>query len=572
MSGDRTNGTLGGRYELGELLGHGGMADVRKATDLRLSRAVAVKMLRTDLAKDATFQARFRREAQSAASLNAPSVVAVYDTGEDELDGVRVPYIVMEYVEGRTLREVLNEGQRLMPNRALEIAAGVLTALEYSHRQGIVHRDIKPANVMLSTDGAVKVMDFGIARAVADSGATMTQTANVLGTAQYLSPEQARGETVDSRSDIYSTGCLLYELLTGRPPFQGESPVAVAYQHVRENPVPPSTLNPDVGGEADAIVMKALTKNPANRYQSADEMRTDIERALQGATVAAPPVMAEPPTQALTTISEAEPEEEKSRKGAYAALIIGVLLVLALLGWGAWALLGGESNQVTVPDVVGEKLKVAQTELEDAGFEVSVDTQTSDEPENQVLTQDPAGSTEAEEGSTVNLVVSAGPEQVVVPDVEGLTEEAAIELLREEGFTYADSNDVPSEQPAGIVVGSDPAQGTTQDAGTEVTLDVSNGEVKVPNVIGDSEASARAEMDTAGFEVTVVYQETESASPGTVIDQSVSGFARIGTNIVLTVAEAPPEPTPTQTETETASPTPSDTTTNNGNGEGDPPP
>jgi len=566
VSGDRTNGTLGGRYELGELLGHGGMADVRKATDLRLGRSVAVKMLRTDLAKDATFQARFRREAQSAASLNAPSVVAVYDTGEDELDGVRVPYIVMEYVEGQTLRELLNEGQRLMPNRALEIAAGVLTALEYSHRQGIVHRDIKPANVMLSTDGAVKVMDFGIARAVADSGATMTQTANVLGTAQYLSPEQARGETVDARSDIYSTGCLLYELLTGRPPFQGESPVAVAYQHVRENPVPPSTLTPDVGGEADAIVMKALTKNPANRYQSAVEMRTDIERALQGATVSAPPVMAAPPTQALTTIPDDEPEE-KSRKGAYAALIIGVLLVLALLGWGAWALLGGESNQVAVPDVVGEKLKVAQTELEDANFEVSVDTQTSDEPKNRVLTQDPLGDTEAEEGSTVTLVVSAGPEQVVVPDVEGLTEEAAIERLRAEGFTYAFSNDVPSEQPAGIVVGSDPAQGTTQDAGTDVTLDVSNGEVKVPDVVGDSEASARAEMDTAGFEVTVVYQETDDDAAGTVIDQSVTGFARIGTNIVLTVAEAPPEPT----DSETPSPTPSDTTTNNGNGNGDPP-
>jgi beta-lactam-binding protein with PASTA domain/tRNA A-37 threonylcarbamoyl transferase component Bud32 len=565
VSGDRTNGTLGGRYELGELLGHGGMADVRKAIDLRLGRAVAVKMLRTDLAKDATFQARFRREAQSAASLNAPSVVAVYDTGEDELDGVRVPYIVMEYVEGQTLREVLRDGQRLMPNRALEITAGVLTALEYSHRQGIVHRDIKPANVMLARNGDVKVMDFGIARAVADSGATMTQTANVLGTAQYLSPEQARGETVDARSDVYSTGCLLYELLTGRPPFQGESPVAVAYQHVRENPVPPSTLNPDVGSEADAIVMKALTKNPANRYQSAAEMRTDIERALQGATVSAPPVMAEPPTQALAAVTEPPSEDEgKSRKGAYIALTIGVIVVLAGLGWAAWAFLGGENNNVTVPNVVGEKLKTAQATLEEAEFVVEVETQNSEEPKNQVLTQDPAGSTEAEKGSTVNLIVSAGPEQVEVPRLEGLTESAAIQAIEGAGLNYAGSNDVPSDQPSGIVVGSDPDEGQTVDAGSDVTIDVSNGEVQVPDVVGDSEAAARATLETAGFNVTVVTEETDSATAGTVIKQAPAAddYARLGTPVVITVAQEPPAPS------DTASPSPSDTGGGGGGGGG----
>ena len=478
MSGDRTNGMLGGRYELGELLGHGGMADVRKATDLRLGRAVAVKMLRTDLARDATFQARFRREAQSAASLNAPSVVAVYDTGEDELEGVRVPYIVMEYVEGQTLRELLRQGERLMPNRALEITTGVLGALEYSHRQGIIHRDIKPANVMLATNGDVKVMDFGIARAVADSGATMTQTANVLGTAQYLSPEQARGETVDARSDVYSTGCLLYELLTGRPPFQGESPVAVAYQHVRENPLPPSTLNPDIGPEADAIVMKALTKNPANRYQSAAEMRTDINRALQGATVAAPPVMAEPPTQALTAITEPE-EEEKSRKGAYWALAIGVILAIAVLGAGAWALLGGDTNTVPVPNVVGDKLAKAEQTLDDAGFAVNVETQTSDVKKNTVLTQDPAGDTEADEGSTVTLVVSAGPEQVEVPDVVGLAQQVAIEQVQDAEFRV-DTEAIDDDAAAGTVTETDPAGGTLQDFGSTVILYVSTGEVQVP--------------------------------------------------------------------------------------------
>jgi serine/threonine protein kinase len=230
---------LGGRYELDGVVGRGGMAEVYRARDLRLDRIVAVKTLREDLARDQTFQARFRREAQSAASLNHPSIVAVYDTGEDEAGHAPVPYIVMEYVDGRTLRDLLREDRRLLPERAMEITDGVLRALEYSHRNGIVHRDIKPGNVMLTREGNVKVMDFGIARAVSDSQATMTQTAQVIGTAQYLSPEQARGERVDARSDLYSTGCLLYELLTGRPPFTGDSPVAIAYQHVRENPIPP---------------------------------------------------------------------------------------------------------------------------------------------------------------------------------------------------------------------------------------------------------------------------------------------------------------------------------------------
>ena len=237
---------LGGRYEIGELLGRGGMAEVHIGRDSRLGRTVAVKMLRPDLARDPSFQARFRREAHSAASLNHPAVVAVYDTGEDQFAGNPVPYIVMEYVEGSTLRDLLASGSRLVPERALEIVDGVLAALAYSHQQGIVHRDIKPANVMLTAAGEVKVMDFGIARSLDDMSATMTQTSAVIGTAQYLSPEQARGEQVDARSDLYSTGCLLYELLTGRPPFVGDSPVSVAYQHVREEPVPPSQVDPDV--------------------------------------------------------------------------------------------------------------------------------------------------------------------------------------------------------------------------------------------------------------------------------------------------------------------------------------
>src|ERR1700738_4915519 len=278
---------LGGRYELDGVVGRGGMAEVYRARDLRLDRTVAIKTLRADLARDQIFQARFGREAQSAASLNNPSIVAVYDTGEDLTSGVTVPFIVMEFVDGRTVRDLLIEGHRLLPERTVEIVSGVLRALEYSHQAGIVHRDIKPGNVMVTRNGDIKVMDFGIARAMSDAQSTMTQTAQVIGSEQYLSPEQARGDRVDSRSDLYSAGCLLYELLTGRPPFTGDSPVAIAYQHVRENPVPPSRVDPDVPPWADAIVLKAMAKDPGDRYQSAGEMGNDIQRALQGMPVAA---------------------------------------------------------------------------------------------------------------------------------------------------------------------------------------------------------------------------------------------------------------------------------------------
>ena len=298
---------LGGRYELDGVVGRGGMAEVYRARDIRLDRIVAIKTLRADLARDQIFQARFRREAQSAASLNHPSIVAVYDTGEDMVTGVPVPYIVMEYVDGRTVRDLLQEGHRLLPERSLEIIDGVLRALDYSHQAGIVHRDIKPGNVMVTRNGDIKVMDFGIARAMSDAQATMTQTAQVIGTAQYLSPEQARGERVDARSDLYSAGCLLYELLTGRPPFTGDSPVAIAYQHVRENPVPPSRVDPDVPAWADAIVLKAMAKSPADRYQTAADMRADLQRAgyMSTANIMGDPMIAKVPGTTNTANIEA---------------------------------------------------------------------------------------------------------------------------------------------------------------------------------------------------------------------------------------------------------------------------
>src|SRR6476660_8645317 len=285
---------LGGRYEVGKLIGRGGMADVHLGHDNRLGRQVAIKMLRSDLARDANFLMRFRRAAQSAAGLNHPSIVAIFDSGEDDSTvegpgGTRttLPYIVMEYVDGQTLRQKLSEHEQLEPAEAIRITEGILDALAYSHRMGIVHRDIKPANVMITSSGHVKVMDFGIARAIADTAATMTQTQSVVGTAQYLSPEQAQGQTVDARSDLYSTGCLLFELLAGRPPFTGDSPVAIAYQHVGELPQPPSVWNDAVGGDLDAVTLHALEKDREVRYQDAAAFRVDLENIRLGRPISA---------------------------------------------------------------------------------------------------------------------------------------------------------------------------------------------------------------------------------------------------------------------------------------------
>jgi serine/threonine protein kinase len=376
---------LAGRYELEGIVGRGGMAEVFRARDIRLDRIVGVKTLRNDLARDQTFQARFEREAQSAASLNHPSIVAVYDTGEDMVGGTPVPYIVMEFVEGQTLRDLLSDDRSLLPERAAEITDGVLKALDYSHRNGIVHRDIKPGNVMLTRSGDVKVMDFGLARAVSGAQLTMTQTAQVMGTAQYLSPEQAMGGRVDARSDLYSTGCLLYELLTGRPPFGGDSPVAIAYQHVKEDPIPPSRVDPDVPGWADAIVLKAMQKDPAQRYQSAGEMRNDIQQALAGAPDA---------------------PMRKARAWVTLAVVI-VVLAPAILGI---KFLTGSNSGVGVPSVTGMSLVRAENAIAGAGLrlgKVSYSPSAS-VAKNDVISTNPSSGTQVSKRSAVKLVVSKG--------------------------------------------------------------------------------------------------------------------------------------------------------------------
>jgi serine/threonine-protein kinase len=568
---------LGGRYEIGDLLGRGGMAEVHIGRDTRLGRTVAVKMLRPDLARDPSFQARFRREAHSAASLNHPSIVAVYDTGEDEFSGNPVPYIVMEYVEGSTLRELMASGNRLVPERALEIVDGVLAALAYSHQQGIVHRDIKPANVMLTSSGEVKVMDFGIARAVADAGATMTQTSAVMGTAQYLSPEQARGEQVDARSDLYSTGCMLYELLSGRPPFVGESPVSVAYQHVREEPLPPSSVDPDVPRSADSIVLKALSKDRDTRYQTADEMRADIAAAQAGRPVAAPAPA--PATQQMdrtsvlagtATITPTD-DDDRRRDGrggralGYAMLglaVVAVFVLAALLGRALFG--GGGAETVSVPDVTGLTVAQATERLQAEGLRLGEQTQQNSDtvPEGKIIDQSPVDGAELEEGKAVSVTVSSGVEQTEVPALVGLSLDEASQTLREAGLRLGDTTPKPSEESQGTVVKVKPKEGETVPVDSAVDVTYASGNNRVPDVTGKTEGEARSLLEAAGFQVSSSQQETADGEPGTVVSQSPGAreTARLGSTVSIVVATAPPTPTtpttpPTPTVTETGLPT-----------------
>jgi eukaryotic-like serine/threonine-protein kinase len=566
---------IGGRYQLGELLGRGGMAEVRKGTDSRLGRVVAVKRLRTDLASDATFQARFRREAQSAASLNHPAIVAVYDTGEEPAadgSGISQPYIVMEYVAGRTLRDILREGRKILPERALEITSGVLSALDYSHRAGIIHRDIKPGNVMLTPSGDVKVMDFGIARAISDASSTMTQTAAVVGTAQYLSPEQARGETVDSRSDVYSTGCLLYELLTGRPPFVGDSPVAVAYQHVREPAVPPSDHDTALPPEIDAIVMKALAKRVEDRYQSAAAMRSDIERYLAGRPVHAPIPPATPPVPPATypdptaVVAAVPPEDDDSSRGRTGLLIALGLLLIVLIAGAAYLmprLFEKAPEQVPVPNVIGLTEKQARTQIGDAGLAVAPpDLQNSDTvPAGKVISQDPEPDLYVDPSTSVAFVVSTGKPEVQVPPVIGLDKDAARAQLESESFVVK-LKEGQSDQPAGEVIRTEPSANTSVEEGSTVTVIYSDGPEEVPDVLGLKEGQAKKLIQAAGFEPRVIGSDNTTEPKKTVIDQSPSAgdTPSQGSTVTIVVSTYQPPtqgPSPSETPSENPSATPS---------------
>jgi beta-lactam-binding protein with PASTA domain/tRNA A-37 threonylcarbamoyl transferase component Bud32 len=574
---------LANRYEVGELIGRGGMAEVHIGHDNRLGRTVAIKILRSDLARDPSFQARFRREAQAAASLNHPAVVAVYDTGEDVITAptgavAHVPFIVMEYVEGHTVRDILRDGQAVPIEEAVEISAGVLSALEYSHHAGIVHRDIKPANVMLTPTGAVKVMDFGIARAMADSAATMTQTQAVIGTAQYLSPEQARGETVDARSDLYSTGCLLFELLTGRPPFTGDSPVAVAYQHVREPAPAPSTFASDVPDTLDRITLKALAKERDSRYSTAAEFRSDLEAAARGGRVAAPamgvlaataaaeaaaapttqllPPLAGSATQVLpagggapwaatstTTTPTAPPTEPRRGRGLLWALVVVAVAALATLV--TLMVLNSQREQapetVTVPDVVGMTQEAAQQALQSVGLTMERLEEASDEvDEGLVVRTDPGADADADAGSTVDVVVSAGPDAVEIPDVAGMTQEQATAELRDAGFEVSsvEFENAP-RVPRNEVTKTVPAAGEPHPRDTPVVLYVASGQVELPDLVGKPRAEALETLNGLGLSSTITEEESDQA-PDTVIAQGRSaGQVPQTTSVELTIAVAP---------------------------------
>ncbi|MEU8677451.1 Stk1 family PASTA domain-containing Ser/Thr kinase [Streptomyces sp. NPDC048560] len=572
---------LGGRYELGSVLGRGGMAEVYLAHDTRLGRTVAVKTLRADLARDPSFQARFRREAQSAASLNHPAIVAVYDTGEDYVDGVSIPYIVMEYVDGSTLRELLHSGRRLLPERTLEMTVGILQALEYSHRAQIVHRDIKPANVMLTRTGQVKVMDFGIARAMGDSGMTMTQTAAVIGTAQYLSPEQAKGEQVDARSDLYSTGCLLYELLAVRPPFIGDSPVAVAYQHVREEPQPPSNFDPEITPEMDAIVLKALTKDPDYRYQSADEMRADIEACLDGQPVAATAAMGAAgyggyggynQDQPTTALRQADPNsaqtsmlppvnaddgygyddrpdrrrQKKSNTSTILLIVAGILVLIGaiLIGKSVFGS-NGDDSSFKVPNMVGSTVPEAERLADNAGVVLKIGGKEACEsqPKGKICSQTPATG-EMKEKETLTVIVSSGAPKIEVPDVTDETESDARKALEDKGFSVVVKS-VESDQTPDTVVEQNPEGGSKAEKESEVTITVAKEQMfSLPDVRTRTFDAAVAQLNGLGF-VNVSKTEVDSTEPaGIVLEQTPTGPSKQAKDVqvVLKVSKGPPQP------------------------------
>ena len=520
---------LSDRYELGEILGFGGMSEVHLARDLRLHRDVAVKVLRADLARDPSFYLRFRREAQNAAALNHPAIVAVYDTGEARTAAGPLPYIVMEYVDGVTLRDIVHNDGPMPPRRALEVVADACQALNFSHQHGIIHRDVKPANIMISKTGAVKVMDFGIARAIADTGNPVTQTAAVIGTAQYLSPEQARGERVDARSDVYSLGCVLYEMLTGQPPFTGDTPVSVAYQHVREDPVPPSQKYAGISPELDAVVLKALAKNPDNRYQSAAEMRADLVRVHSGEKPEAPKVLtAHERTLMMTSRSNGRADgsaaplnydfgdaPRRSSVGRW-LVALAVLSILTVVVAVAINLGGGKPREVQVPDVRGQVSADAIAALQNKGFKI----RTQQKPDStvapdHVISTEPAGSISVNAGDEVLINVSTGPEQREVPDVAGISYAEAVKKLTAAGFgKFKQTEGTSTAAQRDKVLNTTPPANQTTAITNEITLVVGTGPVTrgIPDVIGQTSDVATKNLNTLGFQ-TILTAPVDSVDP-----------------------------------------------------------
>lgn len=555
---------LSERYQLGDTLGYGGMSEVHRGMDTRLSRDVAIKVLRADLARDPQFQLRFRREAQNAAALNHPAIVAVYDTGETQTEFGPLPYIVMEFVDGQTLREIVKTTGPLSQQRVIEVMADVCAALDFSHRHNIIHRDVKPANIMITRNGAVKVMDFGIARALGE-GQNVTQTAAVIGTAQYLSPEQARGEQVDARSDVYAAGCVLFELLTGEPPFTGDTPVAVAYQHVREDPRRPSDVNPQIPPSLDAVVLKALSKNPANRYQSAAEMRTDLIRVRNGQQPLAPMVMSEDERTALLAEHTAatrrisgggrhapppppqawEDEEPPRRTGRTVAIVVAVVAALGLIGFFAYQVLGGpaQPDQVAVPNVVGQDPDAARTAVVNAGLLVDLKQEPSDVAQaNKVTRTDPGSNVQVAERSRVTIYVGTGPASATVPALTGKTPDEAASLLEQRGLKLGEqkTQETSDSSLVGTIISSTPAAGVDAPGGSAVAVVVGTKQttVAVPDVSGQSEDQAKSTLANSGFTSVQTQNVDGGGQEGTVVGTNPAAGTRVapGTTITLQIS------------------------------------
>jgi len=512
---------LGERYELGAMIGTGGMADVYLAQDVRLNRQVAIKILRSDLARDPSFVTRFNKEALSVAALNHPGIVSVYDSGKEDSPSGAMPYIVMEYVEGKTLREIVNKGERFALNRAVEITEGILIALQYSHKNGIIHRDIKPGNIMITDNGDVKVMDFGIARALADTGATMTSTWNIIGTAQYLSPEQATGTQADARSDLYSVGCLLYELLAGRPPFTGDTPVAIAYQHVSAPLIPITEIQESLNPDLNAFFSIALAKDANERYQSANAMLKDLKKLIKG--------------EGITTQIPKQIRKEKARN-RIAALSIALIL---LVGGVSYFIFNPNQSAVTrvLPNVVG--LTEAQARQELAGLTITIQRAPDPRiPRDRVASQLPLATIRVSDGSAVTLTISDGPGDAIVPTgLLGKPLEEVRAALTAAGLRVSRTIAIDSEQEPGIVLKISPEPGSTVEAGTGVVLEIASGNIPVPSLVGRTEIEARTILTQAGFLVKIVEVYDANQVIGSVLAQAPSAgeVKLIGSSVTITI-------------------------------------